>query len=390
MAFGQSFQKDGPWPAMKSCFSILFTIPNFITAGSGGAMLNIIERLDRKRFAPAVCVLRKGGDLDRRVDQMGIPFIEIPFTVAPKPYLTLSLRAWKAARRLRPHHFALWHSFHYSDDYTEAIIARMAGARAWIYTKKNMGWGSRAWRLRTRFATRVAAQNSDMMRSFFGNGSFHPKARPIPRGVDSARFVPDAAPKLGLRSQYRIPSDAIVVACVAQLVPVKGHPTLLEALASVPEVHLLIAGTPLEEDYTASLHQQAARLDLSRRVHFLGSVKDVPALLAESEIFALPTWAKWRMEGCPVALLEAMSCGRACVATDVPGSRDLLENGHSGLIVPPEDPGALAAALTRLVGSPELRQQMGRAARQRVLDHFTIEKEVDAHEALYAEVLGLN
>jgi glycosyltransferase involved in cell wall biosynthesis len=96
------------------------------------------------------------------------------------------------------------------------------------------------------------------------------------------------------------------------------------------------------------------------------------------------------MEGCPVALLEAMSCGRACVATDVPGSRDLLEHGQSGLIVPPEDPGALAVALRQFAASPGLRQQMGRAARQRVLDHFTIEKEVAAHEALYAEVLGLN
>jgi glycosyltransferase involved in cell wall biosynthesis len=375
---------------MRGKLNILFTIPNFITAGSGRAMLNIIERLDRTRFAPGVCVARKGGELDRVVEQLQIPFVEAPCTLPPKPYVTLPLRAWKAARVFRPHRFALWHSFHYSDDYTEPIIARMAGARAWVYTKKNMGWGSRAWRLRTRFATRIAVQNSDMMRDFFGNGSFRPKGRPIPRGVDSARFLPDTQPKLAIRSQYHITPDAVAVVCVAQLVPVKGHPTLLQALASVPGVHLLLAGAPLDQEYAAALQKQAAQLELNQRVHFLGGVKEVPALLAESDIFVLPTWAKWRMEGCPVALLEAMSCGRACIATNIPGSRDLIEHGRSGLIVPPEDSEALAGAIRQLVASPELRQQLGRAARQRVLDHFTIEKEVAAHEALYSEILGLN
>jgi glycosyltransferase involved in cell wall biosynthesis len=373
---------------MSGPLSILFTIPNFITAGSGRAMLNIIERLDRKRFAPAVCVSRKGGDLDRVVEQLKIPFIEAPSTVPARPYLTLLPRCWRAARPFRPYRFALWHSFHYSDDYTEAIIARMSGARAWVYTKKNMGWGSRAWRLRTRFAARVAVQNSDMMRDFFGNGSFRPKACPIPRGVDSSRFSPDALPSLAIRTHYRIPAGAIVVTCVAQLLPVKGHPTLLQALASVANAHLLIAGIPLDQDYTASLHKQVAQLGLGDRVHFLGGVKEVPAVLAESDVFTLTTSEKG--EGCPVALLEAMSCGKACTATDIPGSRDLVENEKSGLLVAPEDPAAMAAALNRLAGSAELRQRLGQAARQRVLDHFTIEKEVAAHEALYDEILRIS
>lgn len=383
--------------------SILFTIPNFITAGSGRAMLNIIERLDRSRFAPGVCVSRKGGDLDREVEALGIPFIEAPFTVAPRPYVTLPFRAWRASRafvsnsqlstpdsQLRAPRFTLWHSFHYSDDYTEPIIARMAGAKAWVFTKKNMGWGSRAWSLRSRLATRIAAQNSDMMKGFFGNGSFHRKARPVPRGVNSSRFTPDASPELGIRSQRNIPADAVVVTCVAQLVSVKGHPTLLHAMADLPGVHLLIAGSPLDQEYTASLHLHVAQLNLGARVHFLGSIKDIPALLAESDIFVLPTWAKWRMEGCPVALIEAMSCGKACVATDIPGSRDLLEHGKSGLLVPSEDSKALAISLQQLAASPELRRQFGNAARQRVLDHFTIEREVAAHEALYDEIFRQN
>src|ERR1035438_5979768 len=128
---------------MNRPVSILFTIPNFITAGSGRVMLNIVERLDRKRFAPIVCVARKGGALDAEVQALNIPFLEAPFTVPVKPYLTLLPRAFKAAQVFRPLKCSVWHSFHYADDYSEPLIARFAGAKAWVYTKKAMGWGSR-------------------------------------------------------------------------------------------------------------------------------------------------------------------------------------------------------------------------------------------------------
>ena len=385
--------------------SILFTIPNFITAGSGRALLNLLQRLDRTRFQPGVCVARKGGALDREVDALGIPFLESPFTVSPKPYLTLFWRAGRAAcgfRRIRrtgsrrldgaaaaaPGPFRLWHSFHYSDDYTEPIIARLAGGRAWVFTKKNMGWGSRAWSMRSRLATRIAAQNADMLRDFFGAPRLRAKTRPIPRGVDCTRFTPDAPPTLQIRAQRHIPAAAVVVACVAHLLPVKGQRTLIQAAANLPGMHWLLAGDPLDQEYAASLRDEVAQRHLGDRVHFLGLVTKPSALLAEADIFALPTWAKWRMEGCPVALLEAMACGKACVATDIPGSRDLVEPGTSGLLVAPQDPLALAGALRQLASSPTLRRQLGAAARRRVLDHFTIEREVAAHQALYDEILG--
>jgi glycosyltransferase involved in cell wall biosynthesis len=366
---------------------ILFTIPNFITAGSGREMLNIVERLDRTRFAPAVCVLRKGGNLDREVEKFGIPFLEAPFTVPVLPYHTFPVRAWRAAQVFRPHRFALWHSFHYSDDYSEPIIARLAGARAWVYTKKNMNWRGRPWYLRTLLATRVAARNQEMMETFFAPPLFRSKASKLPPGVDTTQYNPDVPPRLHLRDELGISRQAVVVGCVAHLVPVKGHPTLLGAIARIPDVHLIIAGKPLDGPYVASLKQLVRDLMLSDRVHFLGDVSDVPGLLAEIDISVLPTWAKWRMEGCPLALLETMACGQACIATDIPGSRDLIDHGKSGLLVPPENIDALAAELERLVASPDLRQALGTAARKRVLKHFTIEREVTTHEALYSSIL---
>lgn len=351
-------------------------------------MVNIISRLDRQRFAPAVAVLKRGGKLERELEAAGVPVLTAPFTVPPRPYWSLPLRAWRAAGHFRTHRFPLWHSFHYSSDYTEPIIARLAGARAWVFTKKNMGWGSRAWSVRARLATRIAAQNTDMVAGFFASRRLRHKVRLVPRGVDHRRFHPEAPARLGLRSSLGIGAEELVVACVAHLLPVKGQITLVQAMAEAPPTTVWLAGAPLDETYAAQVAAAAAALPLGRSVHLLGEVEDVPALLVEADVFVLPTWRRWRMEGCPVALLEAMASGKACVATDVPGSRDLVVDGESGLLVAPEEPEALSAALRRLATSPELRRRLGQKARRRVEAHYTLEVEVARHQALYAEALG--
>ncbi len=372
---------------MVSPARILFTIPNFITAGSGRVMFNILERLDRNKFLPSICVLRRGGKLDAEVERLGIPLLELPFTVDAKPYWSLLERSRRAAEVFRPYRFNLWHSFHYAGEYTEPIIARFAGARAWVYTKKAMGWGSRAWKIRSLLATRIVADNSDMLRVMFDRPRFARKVKVIHHGIPADQYAPTDK-RLALRKHLGIGSRQIVVTCVAHLLPVKGQTTLIEALSQMPDGHLLLAGMPLDVEYVHALHAQVKKHGLEGRVHFLGAVADVPALLSETDVFVLPTWAKWRMEGCPVALLEAMSCACACIATDIPGSRDLIEHGKSGLLVPAEDSRTLAAALRRLVASPEERTAFGIAARERVIDRFTIEHEVAAHEQMYSELLG--
>ena len=92
---------------MPKKIKILYTIPNFITAGLG---------FNREKYSPAVCVLKKGGKLDKEIEKLGIPLLEAPFTVPVKPYAFFLGKAWKAAQHFRHHKFDLWHSFHYLDD----------------------------------------------------------------------------------------------------------------------------------------------------------------------------------------------------------------------------------------------------------------------------------
>jgi len=318
---------------------------------------------------------------------MGIPFYELPFTVAPRPLYRLPGHLWQMARKFRPFHFSLWHSYHYLDDYTEPLIAYASGARAWVYTKKNMGWGSRAWKIRTLLAARVAATNSAMLERFFTAPRTRQKVRLIPTGVDSELFQPGIPPRLGLRQRLGLGQETLMVGCVANLIPIKGHPTLIRAVARVPNAALLLAGKPLDQTYVDGLRELCASLQVQDRVYFLDDVRDIPAFDAELDIFVLPSIS--RGEGGSVALLEAMACGVACIATDVPGSQDMIEQGVSGLLVPPEQDQPMAQAIRALTATPDLRAQMGKAARARVVEKYSLEGEARALETLYTELLRL-
>jgi glycosyltransferase involved in cell wall biosynthesis len=373
-------------------------------------MLNIVERLDRTRFSPGVCVSRKGGELDRVVQKLGIPFIEAPFTVPPRPYVTLLWRAWRASRavlrqwmtgsnecarrgqahsalpttprrsfcaKAGPHSPLIWHSFNYSDDYTEPLIARMSGARAWVYTKKNMGWGSRAWLLRSYLASGIAAQNTAMLDQFFCGRER--KARHIPPGVDVELFQP-GPPDPHLRQSWGFAPDTFLLGHVAQVIPVKNHEHLLKALARVKsKIGLLLAGAELDSAYAAHLRELAAALGVQVKVRFCGKVSDIPGFLHTVDGFVFCSLR----EACPVAALEAMACQLASTVTDIPAMRDIHIPGATALVVPPDDVEAFASALDRLSSDPNVRRQLGEAARRRVVFRFNLDQETKRYTELY-------
>ncbi len=367
---------------MSDPIPILFTIPNFITAGSGRALLNIIERIDRKIFFPAVCVFKKGGDLDREVEKMGLPFIEAPFTVSAKPYTSLFSRAWKISKIFRPYQFRLWHSFHYLDDYTEALIARFAGAK-WIYTKKNMNWGGRAWHLRSILASRIVAQNAAMKNGFLL--PYKSKTCLIPRGVDTDRFKLFETSKKMLKKNLGLQENAVIALHVGHFVPVKNHSLLLRALAKAKKnISLVCAGEFQDKKYADEIQALIADLGLKERIFLLGKREDIPQLLQAADIFV---FASLR-ESSPVAVIEAMASGLPAVVTDIPAMRDLhIENG-TALFSPSDDPATFAASLDQLAEDENKRVSMGLCGRKRVEEKFSINRETAEHERVYLKLLG--
>jgi len=363
---------------------ILYTIPNFITAGSGQVLANIVQRLDKEKFEAAVCVVKKGGNIMYKLEASGIQVFESPFLVSAKPYIGLLNRSWEVAKAFKPFHFDLWHSFNYSDDYTEPFIAKLAGAKAWVYTKKSMMWGTRAWILKSLLASRIVADNPDMPTIFFNKFGLQSKTRVIQHGIPLEKYYPRKDVKNALREEFNIPEGDLLIGCVAHILPVKDHPTLIDAVAQLKHTHLFLAGYFGEESYLASLNKQILALGISDRVHFLGEIGNIPEFLKQIDVKVLPS----KKEAFGVALIEAMACGLPVIASNISGPRDIIEDGKSGYLFPQGDSETLAYYIKKFQNDPELRVNMGFNARKRVEDRFSIEREVAAHETLYLECLN--
>lgn len=201
-----------------------------------------------------------------------------------------------------------------------------------------------------------------------------PLVRTVPNGI---AFTP--GDRRRIRTELGLADDGLLVIAVGNLVPRKGHAYLLRAMAQLPEAvrglpwAVAIAGRGDEE---APLRALAAELGIADRVHLLGHRDDIADLLAASDIFTMPSL--W--EGLPVAMLEAMFCEKPVVASAVSGIPEAIASGTDGLLVPAEDPAALAAALAELLGSPARRAELGAAGRARAQRQFSVSTMVDAYE----------
>ncbi len=235
--------------------------------------------------------------------------------------------------------------------------------------------------------TDAAIAVSHSTREFLVNERSVPaeRVRVIWNGAPLEEFAPVPRERaLAVRRGLSLPDDALVVGTVGRLSAQKGHRFLLDAAAALlprrPQARLLIAG---DGDLLEDLRGQAARLGISDRVVFAGHRTDVADVLGAIDVFCISSL----YEGTPLALFEAMAAGRPVVSTSVDGCREVLEDGVSGLLVPPGDAAALAAALDRAVADPDLRAALGRCALE-ASRRYDVRACVDAMQALYDELLA--
>ncbi|WP_460064751.1 GT4 family glycosyltransferase PelF [Streptomyces sp. YKOK-I1] len=205
------------------------------------------------------------------------------------------------------------------------------------------------------------------------------KIRTVYNGVDPHAF-PHAGPE----------PDVPTLAWCGRIDPIKDLETLLRAYAVVraelPDTRLRLFGpvSPGCEEYATRLEKLAAELGVTDGLTFEGRVTDVSRAYAAGHLVLLSSIS----EGFPFSLIEAMSCGRTTVSTDVGGVREAV--GDTGLVVPPREPEKLAAAALTLLKDDERRLKLGALARQRVIDRFTLRRSVDHFRTIYQELAGLD
>jgi len=184
-----------------------------------------------------------------------------------------------------------------------------------------------------------------------------------------------------------IPAEAQVLGTVANLFPRKGYEVMLNAmptlLTAFPQVHYVIVGTG-DTEYEARLRALTQKLGLGGHVHFAGFHDSVYPVLAAMDVYVHPAL----MEGFGIAVLEAMAMRKPVVATTTGGLPEIVQDGQTGLLVPPGEPNALAQAIVSLLQDSTRRVAMGRSGRSRVETLFTVEAMMDRLIAAYGLLLG--
>jgi glycosyltransferase involved in cell wall biosynthesis len=186
------------------------------------------------------------------------------------------------------------------------------------------------------------------------------------------------------------PDGLFVIGTIGRLTAVKDQASLIRAFAQLrhyvsegrfAQLRLVIIGSgPL----AAELHETAESLGIGEQIWLAGVREDIEIQLGRFDLFVLPSLA----EGVPVTVLEAMACARPVVASAVGGVPELVVDGSTGTLVPAADPQSLARALAGYVDDPQLCRRHGQAGRERVLEHFSLERMVDDYQNLYIELLS--
>lgn len=345
---------------------ILFAIHHLGGGGAERVIVGILRRLSREKFLPVLLVL----------ENKGVYRSEVPGDVRVLDcgrYGAGGRWLWirnfvRIVRQENPHVIVsfLWFSN------LLALVCRFlsgVGCRL-ILSERSTIVGSREGvlteavrrstiRMLYRFADRVVPNSEGLRRQLTGSyGLPDRKVTVVHNPLDVEAIVAQGWNDLGAPDGH---SGVPTVVGMGRLSREKGFDLLIRAVAEVrtPARLVLIGEGPQEK----SLRELAARLGITDRVVFTGFLRNPYASLARAELFVLPS----RYEGFPNGLVEAMSLGRACVATRCPtGPEEIVTDGVDGLLVPVEDPAALAAAIDRLLEDPALRERLGCAARERV------------------------
>ncbi|MEO6695002.1 MAG: glycosyltransferase [Ignavibacteria bacterium] len=362
---------------------ILYTIPNFNTAGSGRALLNVISRIDHNSFKASICCRHEKGDLFKSAQELNVPIYISSFTVPMKPRARGIKNIFKLAKFFRKLKPDIIHSYNYSDDYSEALASKLSGIK-WVYTKKNMGWGSNAWKMRTRLADAVIPQNEEMIESFFKK---HGKLSLIPIGIDVDEFA-DLKKDNDIIAKFNLSNSFPVILTIANVIPIKGIDYLIKgfslALEDIPNAKLLIVGEDKTE-YADDLKKSVMKEGLNDHVIFTGKQSDIKPFFSMADIFILSS--KKTGEGGPISILESMASGVLTYGSDVPGIRDQFREFPDQLFES-ENPGAIANKILQAMNMDK-SVRLERIERQRkfISKNYSIENEVSRLQDLYIKLV---
>ncbi len=350
---------------MNKKITILYTIPNFVTAGSQFVLLALFNAINRNVFAPKILVEKFPEIYPENINNDEIFHL-------PQTEKTL-VKIKQLARFLKSEKIDILHSWDYKSSSVEALACRLSGVK-YIYTKKNNAWSKR-WFAKSVLSTHIVYDNPDMFLRFFDTIWLKNKVTFIPHGVDTSLFTPKERVSV---------IDEFIIGNIGVLGENKNQLFIIKALTNLPNFVKVVLYGKSDDNYLKKLTSFIRQHKLEDRVTINGFVKNkkIPEVLSGFDILTLAS----KNEGLPVTLLEAMACGVPVLSSDSGGgARFIIGEEEGGFIYTSEED--YVKKIKHLISDPRLRKKLSEKGVRRINQYFTVEKEVINYENLYKKLV---
>jgi glycosyltransferase involved in cell wall biosynthesis len=359
---------------------------------------DLIKGLDRERFAPTL-IAASGQKFDEPLAGHDVPIYEVDFPDRPNPISDAAavFRLAKLFRRLKPD---LIHINGHKAAMVGILAARLAARRIPVVVSvhnypsyqdasgfKRL-FGSMTQRFLARRAARLIAVSEDIRQNMIQREGVSPgKIVTVHNGIDLKSLPKAPSPETinGIKKKFGIAADEKIVGAIGRLVAFKGFATLVSAAAELKkkrgDFKVMIAGRGPEEE---NLRQQIKDLEIAKTIFMPGFVDDTAPYFAMSDVFIVPSI----LEPFGLIVLQAIAAGRAVIGANAGGIPEIIRDGVTGVLVPPEDPQALATAIDSLLDDDDKRRLLSEAAMKDLRERFPLEVMVDKTQAMYDECLG--
>jgi glycosyltransferase involved in cell wall biosynthesis len=350
--------------------AIAIFVDRFIPGGTQRQLIELLRRIDRRRFRVHPVCFHDDGPWTSRVADLGDPITRFPIHGFGRRDTVRQLARF--ARWCRDNRIAVLHTWEIYSNVFGLPGGALASVPLRIGSRRGLGGPPAVRRLQTlacRFAHRMVANSRAAANQLISQGVAPGRIDIIPNGIDLSMFP--------VRQRSARPTKITMVACLRQEkrieVLIASVPRIL---TRYPDVEFQIVG---DGRCREQLMEVATALGVLPQVRFMGHRDDVPAILSESDLFVLPS----ESEASPNVILEAMAAGLPVVASNVGGIPELVTDGVTGSLVPPADSDALAAALLDLLDHPGRATAFGQAGRARIEQEYSFDRMVMQFETLY-------
>lgn len=369
---------------------IIHIIPCLDFGGTEMILYKLLMGLNPAQIQTQVISLTDIGLLGKKIQSSGIPVKALH--VKKNPFALLSLSYW--LKRFNPH---LVHTWLYPANLVGGIVAKLITRAPVIWsicqgnldplvnTRRNLWLAKICAHLSQRVPSDIVFDSECAHQVHCNSGYAIDKGLCIPTGVDLDVFRSDSTIRSAIRNELKVRQDVILIGLIARFDPHKDHENFVRAASGLslrfPNVQFLLCG----KNITWKNNQLVRWIrdgKIENQCHLLGQREDVNRIMAALDIATLSSVA----ESLPTVIIEAMACEISCVVTDVGMSAQLV--GDTGKVVPARNSHALAVAWDQLINAGhESRSQMGKKARQRIQEHFTLSSMIDRYRRLYSETM---